>query len=96
MPWWVKALGALTAILVLAAFGLLAAAAGPPVDRSLERVAAAVGAAGFLFGSYFLRAVWSWERVKFWSRAWWTGRQEARRRYRARHRRRLADDDDDD
>ena len=96
MPWWVKGLGALTVIFVLAAVWLLRVAAGPPVDRHLERLAAQVGAVGFLFGCFLLRAVWSWERVKFWSRAWWTGRPEARRHYRARRRRRVDDDDDDD
>jgi len=85
MPWWVKGLGALTVIFFLAAFWLVAVAGGPPVDRHLERVAAGVGAVGFLFGCYFLRAVLSWMRIKFWARAWWTGRQEARSHYRKRH-----------
>ena len=84
MPWWVKALGALTLILFLAAFGLGALAVGPPVNRTLERLAAQVGAVGFLFGLFFLRAIASWVRIKFRARAWWTGRQEARSHYRKR------------
>jgi hypothetical protein len=85
MPWWVKALGALTAILFLAAFGLHALALGPPLNRSLERLAADLGAVGFLFGCFFLRAISRWMRIKFRARAWRTGRQEARSHYRKRH-----------
>jgi hypothetical protein len=95
MPWWVKALAAVTVILFGAALWLLAVAKGPPVDQHLERIAAQVGAVGVLFGLFFLRAVTKWMKVKFYSRAWWTGRREARRHYRARRRRELEDDDDD-
>jgi hypothetical protein len=96
MPWWVKALAAVTVILFGAALWLLAAAKGPPVDRNLERLAAQVAGAGFLFGLFFLRAVTKWMKVKFYSRAWWAGRREARRKYSTRRRRRHDDDEDDD
>jgi hypothetical protein len=84
MPWWVKALAAVTVVLFGAALWLLGVAKGPPVDRNLERLASEVGAVGFLFGCFFLRAISSWLRIKFRARAWWTGKQEARSHYRKR------------
>jgi hypothetical protein len=84
MPWWVKALGALSALLFIAGFAGVVLAMGPPENVSLERAAGELGAAGLLLGLLFLRAFFSWERIKFRARAWTTGRREARARQRRR------------
>lgn len=87
MPWWVKALGALTAVPLVTGLVLALLAAGPPVNYRLEQSATEIGAVGVLFGLFFLRAFFSWERIKFYARAWATGRREARERWRQRRRR---------
>lgn len=87
MPWWVKALGILAVVPLVAGFVLTLLAAGPPVNHSLEETGIQLAAVGILFGLFFLRAFFSWERIKFYARAWATGRREARERWRQRRRR---------
>jgi len=84
MPLWVKLAGLISLALALVAFALATVAMRPPVDEGLVRLAVYLGLAALISAYIFLRAVWTWERLKFRARAWWTGRQEARSSYRAR------------
>jgi hypothetical protein len=58
----------------------------PPINEDLARVALYLGAGAVFSGLIFLRALWTWERLKFRARAWMSGRMEARERWRARRR----------
>ena len=86
MPWWVKGSSAAAVLLLLAALALGALSLEPPLNEKLGPLAVYVGLAGVFFAYSFVRAAWTWERLKFRAGAWMTGRLEARGRYQRRHR----------